>query len=279
MLIPFVGIVGIPEGFRGRSLELDLTAYTEDLRTGLGELVSPEDFYLKKFHTDEIALQILGRTLTRGEVGCSLGHLRAYSSLITAGANWGVIVEDDAVMIKPLDVETLSNFLNSSIPKVCCLYWEKATTVSVRVNFLTYISKRQKQSGFVRLLVPPTNTVAYAINRAAAHELVSANTKVSFTADWPIIGTEKIKFFRANQKHFDHSIHSSLIKIVDDSTGLSRDSTGPRARQFSRAAELVLSFFNLKLRGKQSGVFVMTIVRPLMFVMMRFTRRSRDDTD
>jgi hypothetical protein len=183
------------------------------------------------------------------------------------------------VLIEPLDVETLSIFLNSSMPKVCCLYWEKATTITARVNFLTLITKKKGQTAFHRLLVPPTNTVAYAINRAAADQLVSANKNVSFTADWPIMDTKKIKFYKASQKYFEHPIDSSLIKIVDDSTGISRDFTFPKARQFSSLARLVLSFFILKFRGKRSGVFLMTIVRPWMFAMIQFAGRVKDGKD
>lgn len=278
MLAPFVGVIGLPGESRGAELEKKMSLYTKNLQFGLGELVSLQDFQQERFHTNNLAIPVLGRPLTRGEVGCALGHLRAYKMLIESGASWGLIAEDDAIPVREIDLEKLNKFLSSSSPKVCSLYWELATTPTLE-PLLCALSTgvKQKSMGFFRVIFPPTHTVAYAINKAAAEQLVLANKKVSFPSDWPYIGTQGIKFYKTTEKYFEHGSNASKIETIDSSTGFSRSFLSKRESKTKRLLSLFSAYKNVRSREKGPGVLTLTILRPLAFSLLRsFYGRRKD---
>jgi len=64
------------------------------------------------YHADydpEMAKKWIGRQMGKGEIGCLLGHLRAFQQLINSHEEWAVILEDDAALFKN-PVEALSGF-------------------------------------------------------------------------------------------------------------------------------------------------------------------------
>jgi glycosyl transferase family 25 len=62
---------------------------------------------LAKWCEPSAAVAIIKRELTRGEVGCSLSHLRLYDRMIQEGHEEAVILEDD-VNVNPVFVDIFS---------------------------------------------------------------------------------------------------------------------------------------------------------------------------
>jgi len=101
-----------------------------------------------------------GRELMKGEVGCTLSHIRCYQRIVAADDSCALILEDDIEVNHPeaIDISFLENFLASCSKPVIVLlsghYWYTSRYHSQMVNVF---------SAFY--------THAYAINQAAAQLL------------------------------------------------------------------------------------------------------------
>ncbi len=69
-----------------------------------GGKLSPQE--LSATYSPKAALALIDRELTRGEVGCSLSHLRLYQRQIDLGLEEVVILEDD-VVVDPSFIEIM----------------------------------------------------------------------------------------------------------------------------------------------------------------------------
>ena len=123
---------------------------------------------------------LYGQQLTATQVGCALSHRLAYRLLVDSGAEWALVLEDDA---RPTDamlsvIEQLT-VLNYGAPVVVELFSEG------RVNRSTQAIDLWEGQAVEKLATFPGFTVAYLINRQAAEWALTDEGPIASRADWP----------------------------------------------------------------------------------------------
>lgn len=118
-----------------------------------------------------------GRSMTAGELGCALSHLKCYDHIVANDAQWSVVLEDDAV-------------LPSDFAKAVDDFILRSAALGVDILSLGPIRKFIKKPGLkvneTYDLVTPIrvwNAHAYIISRDAANKLARLNRPVSYMAD------------------------------------------------------------------------------------------------
>lgn len=135
----------------------------------------PHDF--SRNADQNLAQIIYGRQLTVGEVGCALAHRHAYSLADNHRPDWALILEDDAEIPDNL-LESLSVLPLHGLGKM-------PTVISLFSTTFVPVKSSRSDSSLVRLLVPPSHTVAYLINRPAWRQALCSPSIVVSSADWP----------------------------------------------------------------------------------------------
>lgn len=178
----------------------------------------------------QAALAYYGREHVPGEVGCALSHLKAYRLLLNSDAGHALVLEDDARLVDPTTLvrilDDLADLLDTDEPVVISLYTRQATV------------KRVPGARGYRCFHPPTHAVAYAINRAAAHDLMKANATLQFRADWPLGG--KTRFYLWYTLPFAHGDDDTRSLIWRDSQG---SVTPPLSMRMGIAARVTYALY------------------------------------
>lgn len=139
---------------------------------------------LEVFDVDS-AYKRYGRTLNRGEIGCTLSHYKCYRKLLTSNSDYALILEDDITILKNIDIikEVVSIF-NSNEPLVLFLsgdYWYK--------KCVEVMSDKKILSVY-----DAVGTYAYFINKAGARLILEKNIKASCAADnWSLYRSQGLK--------------------------------------------------------------------------------------
>jgi hypothetical protein len=171
---------------------------------------------------DESAFyQNMGRQALIGEIGCALAHQEVYSSILKDTDEWSMVFEDDfhySGADRFNERYSRLNLLSFDTPTIIVFYTDDEV---VRKSFSTDIQT------FLKSPIPPSNTLAYMINRAAAKILVEKNGVVKFVADWPA-SIREIDYYLA----FDYDIQHGCEKTK--STILSSNQPRPTPQAFIR---------------------------------------------
>lgn len=120
----------------------------------------------------------LGRKLTNSEIACAIGHKRAYQRFLDSGFEYCLILEDDAILEPELGV-FLSN--RSYVGSGVVLLAHRMARV-YRSTAIDTATGHQIFSG----ANSPVCACGYIVDRAAAKQLIDANTPVHSVTDWPI---------------------------------------------------------------------------------------------
>jgi GR25 family glycosyltransferase involved in LPS biosynthesis len=177
-------IIGLPEAYRGSDLERELSGFGITFSNKMGVVVSQQEMGEELFHDANLAELLIGRLLTKGEVGCALAHRNAARRLVESDKKYSMIFEDDIRLVSPPDLELLESELDTTAPRVIVLGADPFVTIpNAREQEKIHIGNFAK---VIDLITPPTGTFAYAINRSAAQLLVNQGRKIDTTADWPI---------------------------------------------------------------------------------------------
>jgi glycosyl transferase family 25 len=141
-------------------------------RLGSGEL--------RSIYSEEAARRVIGRSMTTGEIGCSLSHLAVYQCMIEANLDGLVVLEDDARAEAGLRFVLERREQWPSDWEVMYLYHlgNDANHISLRGQVAL-----GSQHRIVRFSDRPLCTVAYAIRASAARKLLRAGFPVSAPAD------------------------------------------------------------------------------------------------
>lgn len=120
-----------------------------------------------------------GRALTPGELGCSLSHVRAYDQLLGTGHEFGLILEDDAVLLPDVAALLVSAetrvWMESPQPRLLLLTPIRAFLARGAVPFATgyrRVEVRRAWEGY-----------GYLVNRAAADAMRKINSPAWLSAD------------------------------------------------------------------------------------------------
>lgn len=130
---------------------------------------------IRSVYSSELTVQLNGRDLTRGEIGCALSHIRIYEEMCKSNASDALILEDDAVVGTEL-VNVLQN--RHRLPRD----WDL-------INFFTDTRERAfgprvwhvyRPTRFVRW---PNRTAAYLLSKRGAEKLMSTAYPIRMPAD------------------------------------------------------------------------------------------------
>ncbi|UJL31494.1 glycosyltransferase family 25 protein [Mycolicibacterium vanbaalenii] len=180
-------VIGIPSAYRGEKLERQLTEQGISWNRVEGVLFdrAGSDHNLVD---DRAAKLLLRREILPGEVGCALAHRRVYQLMVRQRVSMALVFEDDARLSTNLNSQHLHELLNTRIPRVLMLSFDRSTVVprDLRVR---------RDPEIHRALVPPTTTTAYALNMAAASLLMDNGRPIAHVADWPVRPSADVEFF------------------------------------------------------------------------------------
>lgn len=147
-----------------------------------------------------------GRELMKGEVGCTLSHIRCYQKIVEENDACALILEDDIEVNHPehIDISFVENIASCSKPVIVLLsghYWYTSRYNSRMINvFSAYY------------------THAYVINQAAAQLLLN---KLSFpwhlADDWFYIRSLGVKLLGL-KPHWINQISTDETSMVADGT-------------------------------------------------------------
>lgn len=231
--------------------QIDLDPEFFDVSLGWAVTISDDEFANLEFHDQAIARLVLGRELTKGEIGTSLAHRAIYRNFSEIDSNEFVIcLEDDAIVDSEnlyracmRAVEETKKIINSSHPIVILLGYNADSVCLLSRN------------GFIaRQLVPPTGTWGYMINQSAM-KLLSSSTKVDFTPDWPI-ASRGIRFFAVKNPVVLHGAFKSLIDEI---------STQQRKDLDLNRTSVIQRILNVRTRREFVYIWQFLILRGIVF--------------
>ena len=181
-----VQVISTNNIIRSTNLLKEISKQEIVLEISEGVIPSNEEFDSGKLHSKILTNLICQRKISKAEVGCALAHKKAIKQFQESDFEFSIIFEDDAQILEIFDFERLSNYLNVSIPRIVNLGWVPGYALTLPRNL-------QNDNYFLRVAVPPTCAFAYALNKSAAHWLVSAD-KVIDLADWPIETFNRVEY-------------------------------------------------------------------------------------
>lgn len=144
------------------------------------------------------SIHAYGRELNRGEIGCTLSHIKAYRTLLESSHPYALILEDDINFMHPLTDLLQTEFhslLNTDMPRILFLsgdYWYWFNSAMPRV-------------------FDAVGSYAYLINRAAA-QLALRQPRAHATADdWRILCNRGVKLYAVHPYLIDANCDMDLL--------------------------------------------------------------------
>ena len=189
---------------------------------------------LESVYDPDRATRILGRPMSRGEVGCALSHQRVYQRICDERIPLALVLEDDAKISEGLS--RLHRFLTQTrTPEFDVLslharggWLSKHDTI----NLAGHTCYRVVSHGI-------WHTVGYAISATGAGKLRVAG-RVNSLADWPV-SCKRLRFYAAFPDLVGHDAEESTLtmtrkELIANADGLTR--TGGYALTAWRASGL-----------------------------------------
>ncbi|MBK8742080.1 MAG: glycosyltransferase family 25 protein [Betaproteobacteria bacterium] len=134
---------------------------------------------LADLYDDKSARATLGRSMSRGEIGCALSHCKAYNLLLESEKQYALILEDDALLSDAALRLVVSDRIREFVT-------EDGARIVLMSRVSQFLQRNAIPLGGGYRIVKVRNawfTHGYLINRAAAKELVVHNCPVRFVAD------------------------------------------------------------------------------------------------
>jgi GR25 family glycosyltransferase involved in LPS biosynthesis len=154
------------EGFDGRGLD-DVGAFRQ------------YDAAITRWH--------IGRDMTGPEIGCAVGHLRAYWKAYAGDkAPWVAIFEDDARLLDGAlqCLDEIAQCLSEEVPIVLSLYSDAPRLTLSLASMRSLDCPGHSDLYVAQSMTPPSFAMAYLMNRPAL-ELAASRESVEGVADWP----------------------------------------------------------------------------------------------
>lgn len=172
-----------------------------------------EAVYGKSLQKDELEAQFnlqesyrrYGRSLTAGEIGCTLSHFKCYRTLLADDKPYVLILEDDVTISRDFSIaEQIASALPADEPWVLFLsadYW--------------YTSLRKLNNDIsLAKVYDAVGTYAYMINRKGAELLLKKNIRPSCVADnWSLYRQQGLKLYSVKPYMIDANIESFVSTI------------------------------------------------------------------
>ena len=140
-----------------------------------GRLLTSEE--TSALYSPAEAIELLGRELTPGEIGCSLSHLRLYQRQVDEGHEEVLILEDD-VVIDPSFIDVLRD--RDRLPSD----WELVLFHRLNTPLISYWGSRPFGAGrCVKFASLVDGTQSYLLRLSAARKLLKSGYPVRMPAD------------------------------------------------------------------------------------------------
>lgn len=184
--------------------------YMEGLLAGCSFLENRfiDAIYGKSLRKDEIEKQFdllesykrYGRSLSVGEIGCTLSHFKCFRTLLADNKPYVLILEDDITILSDFSIaEQIASALPADEPWVLFLSADYWYTSLRRLNNDISLAKVYDAVG----------TYAYMINRKGAELLLRKNTRPSCVADnWSLYRQQGLNLYAVNPYMIDANIES-----------------------------------------------------------------------
>ena len=258
-----VYILGLKENFRGHLLENHLAqmGFSASRVEGVPKAASLVNNYLTSSLT--FAKFSIRRPLTPGEVACFLGHQFMYSEFLASRAEWGVFLEDDAILTGNLKALT-KNLKNSKHPIHLTLHGAPSLDIEVGewnsssdlLNLSDSLSKR--------LITPPAGAFGYLMNRQAALLVVErGKLGLASIADWPYYWPTKIRNYRVKTPLISHPISTEQSQI------------GLRPANFEKWRHRIPNLFRLWKSIRFGIPFIDSLRKEVIYKLITLTVQSK----
>lgn len=175
-------VINLPEAVERRER---IRAHLDEIGLGSFEMIaavrganlSAED--RGRLADDRRSRERYGRTLTAGELGCSMSHVRTYEALLASACSFALVLEDDAVLLPDvrdlLASPQMAAWMNAPRPRLVLMTPIRSLYVRGRKPFgdrYHLVRVRRAWEGY-----------GYVINRAAAEAMRRVNSPCWLSAD------------------------------------------------------------------------------------------------
>jgi len=136
---------------------------------------------------DDIVRWHLNRRMSGAEIGCAIGHLKAYRAASTTTSEWVVFFEDDARLTANAmaNVECAVEHLRTDVPIILTLFSGAPQVVLDASTRMDLMGRSGRHLSLGRSVTPPPFALAYVMN-LKARLLASRQSSVDGVADWPL---------------------------------------------------------------------------------------------
>ncbi|MEZ9947932.1 glycosyltransferase family 25 protein [Vibrio breoganii] len=168
-----------------------------------GRLLS--DVQVENMTDVRLSKKLIGRGLTRGEVGCALSHLEIYKRVLNENLNYALILEDDVtVSDKIFDFfDCLSN-LPEKLDVLLLGYYNNPNTEKKSTASFWGSMSIGKSYRCLRLIEKAYGTHGYIITNAGANKIIKDTENL----------IEPIDHYTGNyQKYSVYGINNLLVKL------------------------------------------------------------------
>jgi hypothetical protein len=202
-------ILGVTTNFRGNELIEKLMQYGIKPNVVWGPELENDHQLLLQHTNQKFANFAIGRDIKPQEIACCLGHIRMYEYFSNSSREWGLFLEDDAIMI--LDPTPLINNLPKTDEPIHIFIHDGPGT-----NLPLPRNHSLEKLGLSRRLDPQYGAYGYVLNQAAVSEILKSPIKLLInTPDWPYFWPRNIKFFTSKDVYFSHPKDTSMSIIGD----------------------------------------------------------------
>lgn len=139
-----------------------------------GKTLNLSELNSQGIYNDAVAHEKFSRSLSMGEIGCSLSHLRLYKKILDDDIPMALILEDDAMFVDELGDRLAA--LISNLPSdcdLCQLIYECKDYSAVAPGLVRFHSKS----------CMPVASAGYLIRRSGARKMLAEGYPVRYPAD------------------------------------------------------------------------------------------------
>lgn len=207
-------VLGLKSHFRGEDLVTQLADSEIGVKIVWGlEVDKFEKNFLNSLMDNCKSRYILGRRLSFGEVSCALGHLEMYEEFLLTNKEWGLFLEDDAIVQSSFDA-VLENLPNDLPPSIISLTSAQDERFEPR-PFPFLVNELKFGDGYIfrQCAIAPVLAHAYLMNRVGAFRATHLlrGKKIYSPADFPFQFRNHFDFYVSDGGYVISGVYPSTL--------------------------------------------------------------------
>lgn len=204
-----VYILGVRGNFRGNKLFGELLKLGLEPKIVWGPEIDIDVNMISDLTNYEYSKFTIKREIKAQEIACCIGHIRMYREFLTSNSEWGLFLEDDAILL--LDpTPLLQDLTQLTCPVQIFIHDGPGTDLPVAFKEHAGIS----EANFVKKLDPQYGAYGYLLNRCAAEEVLKSKISTYInTPDWPYLWPTNISFYHSKKTYISHPEDHSMSII------------------------------------------------------------------